>query len=340
MSDFELPTVTMIEDLGEYEPIEWFWQGYVAPTRKTMFVGHPKAGKTTLISHLVLGFSGAPSKVGPECKPVKTLIVSEEHPDHWRRRRQLLGIKDSMIGIMPITKRYADHKEWRTFILELTKYCLERNYKCVLIDTLSSLWPVEDENCAVSAGRGLEALNAISEAGIALLCVHHAPKGKSQIGLSGRGSTAITAFFDVIVDMKRHGKGVHNTRRKLTAHSRDLETPETLVLQYEGTEGYLHLKTSLGGDEDYDKKMELEADAILLNKILPMEAPGVTILEVRESMRVGHSTAVKVLNFAEEEGTIRSTGRGVRGDPKRWYQNNREVEKPASVSYLLESPPK
>lgn len=318
----ELPKHCLIEDLGEYEPISWYWHGYVAPTRKTMFVGHPKAGKTTLISHLIKGFSGATAHVGPPVIPVKTLLITEEHPDHWRRRRELLGIAPKMIGIMPIIKRYTDQKEWAMFLGLVTKLCLDEEYKCVIIDTLSSLWPVQDENCAVAAGLGLEPLNIISEAGIALLCVHHAPKGKSQMGLSGRGSTAITAFFDVIVDMKRHGKGVHNTRRKLTSWSRDLETPEVLAMQYVGSEGYENIQVLDGGDEDHMEELEVQADLMRITDLLPEEAPGKTMSYLTRSLGMGSRSINRILDSGIKDGTVVRLGSGRKGDPNRWYLNN------------------
>ena len=329
----EMPNYCMIEDLGDYEPISWFWTGYLAPTRKTMFVGHPKAGKTTLMSHLVKGLSGTTTNVGPPVVPVKTLLITEEHPDHWRRRRELLGIGSGMIGIIPITQRYLKQEEWKMFVKGLVEICLKDDFKCIIIDTLSSLWPVEDENCAVSAGRGLEPLNLISEANIALLCVHHAPKGKSQMGLSGRGSTAITAFFDVIVDMKRYGKGVHNTRRQLTSWSRDLETPEVLAMTYLGDEGYEEISIDRGGDEDYMDNLELESEVIRVLDILSKEPPGSTMDYLTGILRMGSRSVKRILEYGIKSGHIVHTGSGKKGNPNCWHSNHRKFE-PVLLSEL------
>lgn len=297
----------LLADLGDYEKIAWYWEGFAAPYRKTIFVGHPKAGKTTLMSHLVLGFSGRPANVGPKISPVKTLILTEEHEDLWKRRRDDLNIDGTQIWIQRI-KRALTQEDWLNTITQVAVFCALQEIGCIIIDTLSALWPATDENDAIAVGKALDPLNALANSGFSIICIHHAPKAKQSAVISARGSTAITAFFDIVVNMRTAGRGTHTTRRTLKAWGRDLETPESMTLEYKGTEGY----DSFIGDEEELVSLNFRDS---LTKALPNTEPGIGIEALRTNLKMAYVTLQALISQGIKDDSIARSGSGKRGDP-------------------------
>ncbi len=302
-------------DIGDYEPISWYWEGYIAPFRKTIFVGHPKAGKTTLMSHLVKGLSGVRCAIGPPVSPARTLILTEEHIDLWNRRGKTLNIDGREIWIKRV-RRVTSHEEWTKQLLEFEKFMLAHNITVLIIDTLSHIWPCLDENDAIAVGRALDPLNELANRGTAVVCIHHAPKAKQSAVISARGSTAIPAFFDIVINMRTAGKGTHTTRRSLKAWGRDLETPESLILDYQGEEGY----TSTSGDED-DFDEEIAAmDMEVVIAAIPTSGESIGVASIRKQVKMAHSTIKPLLDRAVLSKRIHCDGTGVKGNPFRYIQ--------------------
>ena len=314
---------TLLADLGDYEPISWYWEGFVAPKRKTIFVGHPKAGKTTLISHLVKGLSGASTSIGPPCLPCKTLILTEEHLDLWKRRRDDLGIIGTQVWVQRI-KRATDYALWEKQISNAEDFMLANDITTLIIDTLSSLWPCLDENDAAGVGRALDPINKLADRGMAVVCVHHAPKAKQSAVISARGSTAITAFFDIVINMRTSGKGSHTTRRSLKSWGRDLETPETLLLDYRGPDGYVAYEPD---EETADPRlaalgMHVQAtrQCNKTNMIaLLIPTLGQTRTDLRESLSISEPVFKDISKDLIDEGKMTCTGAGIKGSPYLYF---------------------
>lgn len=314
----------LLADLGDYEPIPWYWEGFVAPKRKTIFVGHPKAGKTTLMSHLVKGLSGAATNIGPPCLSCKTLILTEEHLDLWKRRRDDLGIIGTEVWVQRI-KRAVDYEAWSKRITSAEDFMLAHDITTIIIDTLSSLWPCLDENDAAGVGRALDPLNKLADRGMAVVCVHHAPKAKQSAVISARGSTAITAFFDIVINMRTAGKGSHTTRRSLKSWGRDLETPESLLLDYRGSEGYVLYEADETIQDPREQAVAMHMAANRQDnkaKVLALLIPemGQTRSDIRESLNISEPTFQDIINDLMSEDKVTRTGVGQKSHPFLYWR--------------------
>src|SRR5262245_39124246 len=72
-------------------PIDWVWQGLIAPRNLTLLTGQPKAGKTTLLS-VLLGLRVAGGELGGlAVKPGNTLVITEEPPSSGKRGASSTG---------------------------------------------------------------------------------------------------------------------------------------------------------------------------------------------------------------------------------------------------------
>ena len=320
----------LLSELGDYEPIVWFWDGYIAPSRKTIIIGDPKAGKTTLIAHVVKGFSGCTSSVGPSITPTKSLILTEEHEDLWKCRRDDLEIDGDEVWIKRI-KRPPNCEEWRKMLLHEGEFCLRKGIQVVIVDTLSSLWPATDENNAVEVNLSLDPLNKLADLGIAVVCLHHAPKAKQVAILSARGSTAIGAFFDVVLNMRRSGRGGHSPKRTIKAWGRDRDVPEKMILDYRGRTGY----ASIMSDEEDDFAEELAVMA--LDQVLEfLNGEPQTYEQLRTGLRMGQARLKSLLDDGVKSGKIEQHGKGKRGDITTFTAANKTPVSPLSIRHKLD----
>jgi hypothetical protein len=220
-----------ITALAPAAPPEWIWEGYIARGQKTLLTALWKSGKSTLIGWLLhdLAHGGGLTASSPT---LKILVVSEEHEFHWRRRRESLNLPANVnLVCLPFNGK-ASLAKWCSFIQRLTTYVARDGYGLVVLDTLASIWPVVNENDASEVMAAVLPLNGITQAGAALLLVHHPAKADGGEGRASRGSGALPGAVDIIVEMRRYAReSPSDTRRVLNTFSRCPETPPEAVLE-------------------------------------------------------------------------------------------------------------
>lgn len=89
-----------------------------------------------------------------------------------------------------------DSKDWRRSTLE---YCQRAGIEFLVLDNLSTLLKVEDENSASAMDGLTDFLLALKRAGVSALVVHHANKADN----SYRGSQKISVTFDLILKLSK-----------------------------------------------------------------------------------------------------------------------------------------
>jgi hypothetical protein len=221
-----------ITELAPTAPPDWIWEGYIAGGASTLLTGFWKAGKTTLLSHLVAGITQGNQLVGePREQPV--LVISEESSNFWIRRREQLGLGAKVHTLHRVFKCRPDAATWSRFVEHAVGLIAQYGYCLVVFDTLASVWPVQNENDASEVLSALLPLHAITETGAGLLLIHHPRKGESSEAQGSRGSGALTGWVDVILEFKR--RSINNSadcRRVIRAYSRYDETPPEVVLDF------------------------------------------------------------------------------------------------------------
>src|SRR5262249_35034846 len=122
--------------------------------------------------------------------------------------------------------------DWQAYVDHLAKQVFYLRIDLVVIDTLASISPCDDENDSAKMMAALTPLQAVVEAGAAGLIIHHPTKGAGTEAQASRGSGALPGFVDVILEMRRPKNAERDCRRReLTAHSRFDETPPELVIE-------------------------------------------------------------------------------------------------------------
>lgn len=211
---------------------DWIWTGYLPRAGITLFSAHAKAGKTTLLSHFLPAAAANGDFLGQPIRAAKVLLVSEEGESHWVRRRDKLGIGDHVgYYLQPFPARPMP-VDWLSFIQGLKRDVLEHKFDLVVFDTIAKLWPVREENDAGQVDEALMPLWEITRAGAAVLLFHHLKKMGGQEFTGARGSGALAAFPDILVELTRFDATDPKChKRKLTAKGRYDETPDELVIE-------------------------------------------------------------------------------------------------------------
>jgi hypothetical protein len=216
----------------------WLWKGYVSAGGITLLSALWKAGKTTLLAHMLKAFEGEGEFLGQTIRPTRVLYVTEEHESVWADRRDQIGFGDWVEFLPRPFACKPDMRRWTEFLNYLDEVREERGYGLIVFDTIGNLWPVRDENDAARMQECLMPLHSIME-GSALLLTHHLRKGDGTELTGTRGSGAFMAFVDTIVELRRFNPAdQYDRRRVLTGAGRFPETPPDVVVELTEADGF------------------------------------------------------------------------------------------------------
>lgn len=306
-----------ITEIGPSEPPGWIWPGFVARGHVTLFTSLWKSGKTTLAAHLVrdLGVGGS---LAEGVEHANVLILSEESPSLWARRRDDLSIGAHVHLVCRPFKGRPTLADWLELVELVAAYAKGHSIGLVIFDTLAGLWPVIEENDAGAVLTALAPLHLIAETGAGVILFHHPRKGDAADGQASRGSGALPGFVDVIVEMRRYVRDDSTDRRRvLSAHSRFDDTPRESILELTDA-GYVFL-----GDGTRVRRGDHLQQ---ISRLLPEASPGLTVDEIRRAWPAEPKPGVSSLREDLAAGVPsrwHRSGSGHRGDPHRFHRVGR-----------------
>ena len=284
--------------------VPWVWRGVLARGHLTLLSGHPKVGKTTLLVQLLEQLADGGALAGQPVAPGRALVITEEACTLWAKRAREHRLDQVDVLCRPFAGRPSE-PEWARLCQHVDALVRERGYSLVVFDTIAALWSCADENDAAATLRALVPLQAIAEAGAAVLCVHHLRKSDGAEGTASRGSSAIAGFFDFVVELRRF-KGEHDQRRQLSVLSR-----------YEPLEVVVDRDGGLLGDPA--SVATRDVDQAVLAALREAGESGATADELAETTGLPSTTLRRVLRRLAEAGSVGCTGAGHRNSPRRWY---------------------
>lgn len=303
---------------------KWLWKGYLSRGGVTLLSAFWKAGKSTLLAHLIRALDGrADQFCGLEIVPSRVLYVTEEDQETWAERRDALGIGDH-VGMInrPFIGR-PNAAQWAAFLGTVQKAVAEYRFDLVAFDTLSKLWPVREENDAGQVEDALMPLWGVTNLGASLLLVHHARKSDGGQFTSARGSGGLSAFAETLIELRRNSEDRRDSKRVLTAAGRYTDTPAEWLVELTPA-GYVGL-----GDPDDPTvrvKVNLPTWRDRLDGVLPDEPPGLTVEAIHEALKKVSPDAKSLrdqdlrylLNARVDGGEYMRLGKGTKGNPF-WY---------------------
>jgi hypothetical protein len=303
-------------------PRPWLWHGYLAPGAVTLLTGQWKAGKTTLASVLLARLKAGGELAGLPLAAGKAVVVSEEPPEHWHRRSRHLDFGDHVGWFCQPFPGRPRPDEWAAFIEGLAELRGQRDFDLVLIDPLAAFFPSRAENNAGCMLDALTPLRALTRRGLNVLVLHHPGKGEPPVGQLARGSGALAAYADILLEMRFCPKAAEDDRRRwLQARSRFPETPLQKVIEWTA-DGTDYLSRGTFHEEEFALHWQV------LHPLFAAAGWKYTRQEVARrwpsAPRPDRSSLARWLERAAEQGLLRKDGRGHKSHPYRYWLPERE----------------
>lgn len=315
----------------------WVIEPYVAEGSATLLTGKPKlAGKTTLLMHAIGQVLGGAEFLGWQCAKTPVVYLTEERPATFRavlKRADLLDRDDLFI----VFWHEARDLKWAELVRLAADKCLELGSKLLVVDTVAQFAGLrgEDEN---SAGAMLAAVQPLQEAagrGIAVVAVAHDRKAGGEVADSTRGNGAFAGAVDVVMSIRRPGGNAKPTIREIHAVGRFDQTPDRLVVELQNGEYGVVGEPSLLDPSKVEPGID---DAIL--QFVPGDesiavAAGDLELLVVTNTRFRRTAIRASLKQLVTKGKIGQSGKGVRGNPFRYWR----VDGALKIDSLRPRPP-
>jgi hypothetical protein len=297
-------------------PVDWLWEGYLAPRNVTLLTSQWKSGKTTLVAVLLSRLRQGGTFAGQPLRPGKALVVSEESADLWLARRKKLGFGDVRFLCRPFRGR-PTAPQWQALIDHIAALHARQPRDLVVIDSLAYFFPGRTENVAAVMLEVLAPLTRLAEAGLSVLLLHHPRRRESARGQAARGSGGLMSFVDVLIEMRGVGAGPTDRRRRLEAMSRYDQTPHDRVIEL-SADG-----TDYAGLGDLEGVSCAEDWEVLRGVLVRAERP-LALREVAQGWPPHEAppsemTLWRRLTEAVNRGVLRREGAGHRHSPYRYF---------------------
>lgn len=301
-----------------HEQVHWIWDGFLASGAMTLLTGSWKAaGKTTLISLLLDRRRAGGQLLGQAVRAGATIVVSEEEPPMWARRQKTLDFGPRVCFFCRPFAGVPSRGRWRRFVEKIADLVRKHEIDLLVLDPVASLLPAA-ENHAASLVEALSDLQLLTEEGLAVLLLHHPKKGEAAIGQAPRGSGALPAFADILLELRVPRGSSETRRRRLHGFGRFPETPRSILaeLNAEGTD-YIVLPETAPEDADFDAALEV------LHSLLTEAGAPLTRAEILARWPQGApppnaTTLWRWLARGCEQGALVREGAGSKVEPFRY----------------------
>jgi hypothetical protein len=304
--------------------LSWIWHGYLASGRVTACISPAKSGKTTLLALLLARFGQGGQLAGLAVAPSRCLVVSEESANDWDARCKRLAIGQHVQFLCrPFRGARPTDAQWFSLLAQVETLHRQEALDLVVIDPLATLLPGYAETCAPRMLDCLLPLQDLARLGPAVWLLHHPAKGKRADGEAARGSSALTGFADILMEMTyRRRARSRDRRRRICAYSRYVETTRHLIVELTADGADYLVRTDDAGKALVQTWPELHDQLAEAGKKLTLQ--GILEQWPEDLDPPDRSTLSRWLKRAADQGVILRSGSGLRGDPFHYWLQERE----------------
>jgi hypothetical protein len=294
----------------------WVWEPYIARGAITELDAKAKLGKSTLLAFVMRASVKGEPFMGMVVQRNQFVYLTEQGGTSFRALVDRAGLSDSSdIAVLFYARARRATVTWEEIVRLAARKAVDMGAGVLVVDTLPQWAGLkgDDEN---SSGAALEAMRplqlAAEEYSLAIVVVRHDRRSGGEVGESGRGSTAFAGAVDIILQLKRPEGNTDPALRVLSCVSR-WDSPPELTIQLTDN-GYVALGS---GRVTIYGRIRSEVQAILPKR--KTEAIDVPTLVKQLGDGGSESTVRDVLANLEDDGIAICIGRGVKGDPRRYW---------------------
>ena len=225
------------------EPVEWVCEPWLAKEAITVLDGAPKsAGKTTFALAMCKAIVTGGEFLGQPVEQSSVVYLTEESTTSFRAALERAGITDSenfhilrwreTHGVRDRTEEGETISAWQQVVEEAVSYALRVEAALLVIDTFAQFAKLtgDRENSAGEVLTAVRPLQVARDEGLGVLVIRHERKAGGSVGESGRGSSAMTAAVEIILQLKRPEGHHDDTHRRIESLSRFEQTPTELTV--------------------------------------------------------------------------------------------------------------
>jgi hypothetical protein len=306
------------EKFGANDPappvIDWLWRGFLAPGELTLLTAQWKSGKTTLLSVLLSRLKAGGELLGLPTRASRAVILSEESPTLWHERQARLAFGPD-IGVLcqPFTRK-PSFAQWNQLVDHAGGLLGAGGPRLLVIDTIGMLFPSAAETNADCMDRALDPLRRLADKGVSTWLLHHPAKGRTGEGKAARGTGALPAEVEIVLEMKPLLDATpHDYVRVLTTFSRHEETPRRLLFEWLPAQRDYRLLTE-PPDDDFARGWSA-LRLVFTASPMPLGRPAIFERWPPAYAPPSRATLARWLARAVEHGLLLYSGAGHRYDP-------------------------
>jgi hypothetical protein len=264
--------------------------GYLYPGLVTLLNGRFKGGKSTWTWGLIAAIAGGEASYCGRDLPGRAtgVVYLTEEPDVTLQPK-VEGLPEN-VRILNRAGLPETRPTWAQTIAAAVSEAAAHGCELLVIDTFAEWAAVADENAVADVQRAVDVMKRATDAGLAVLILHHFRKGWTAAldeGEAGRGSTALLGAANVIIDLAPVKDGDRRDRQLLaTGHLPSI--PDALIVRWT-EDGYTVVST---GDREAARR-DAAHERVL--GVLPLAPPGMSVREAAAALDVSRDRAQRLL---------------------------------------------
>jgi hypothetical protein len=316
--------------------IDWLWDGYLARRNVTLMISQWKAGKTTLLSVLLARMGAGGVLAGLEVRPARALVLSEEDASLWIGRQRDLQIGRHVRMLCRPFPAAPHETDWKQLVEFVSAEIRTGAVDLVVVDTLAKFLP-GNEGDAAAVQRFIGSLQGLAQLGAAVLVLHHPKKGSFKLGQAARGSGALSASADVIVEMGWLSLPDDADRRRLLrGFSRHGATPRRLAIEL-SADGHDYAAVAASAVDDFETCWPV-LQGVLEDAHQKHTRKGIIQAWPQDHPKPSDVTLWRWLERALGEGRVQRDGAGRSRKPFRYWLTGQEERWKHDPDHLPELP--
>jgi AAA domain len=299
---------------AEPEDTPWLVPGFIAQAAVTELDGKVKLGKTSLALDMMRGVLAGGRFLGLQCQKTSVVYMSEQGRPSFTKALRRAGL-DQAATLYPIF--WLEHRDlsWPELVQYAVAKCQRVGSKLLVVDTISKLAGIKQENEAGAMAAAVEPLQAVAnQAQIGVLAPRHERKSGGEVGDSGRGNSQMTGDADMVVQLVRP-EGNHPRNRRLLNRLSRFDDEASILIERQEDNTFV----SLGEPGDFAAD---QFKAAILEAIPADEDIATPDLEERLNGRDDKGepkrltgTQRKMLAELVAEGAAKQSGEGKKAHP-------------------------
>jgi hypothetical protein len=296
---------------------DWLWQGYLLPGAVTLLTSLWKSGKSTLLAVLLSRLKAGGVLAGLPVRAGRAVVVSEEPPELWWERGLNLALDGHVQWFCKPFQGKPTTEQWLGLLDQVGRMHDQAPVDLLAVDPLANLAPLRTENDAAEMLAAVAPLQRLTARGVSVLLCHHPRKGPAAPGQAARGSGALPACADVLLEMHALGRrDPTDRRRRLRAYSRYAATPPSWVIEWTA-DGADYRGLGPSAEPDFAHGWPV-LQALLGQAEAPMTRRDIFRAWPEAAAAPARLTLWKWLGRAVREGQVLQQGRGTRKEPYRY----------------------